>query len=70
MKTVTEILKQCLRESGVSLRETARRTGIPVPSLSRFLRDERGLSLDNAETLIRHFGIRVVAPTTKAEGRK
>lgn len=53
-------LKQAVRESGLSLNELARQCGVSPPQLSRFMRDERSLTLDSAAKLFDYFGLGVV----------
>ena len=61
-KTLSELLREALANRPGSFRAVEAETGVPNPSLIRFLRGERDLKLASAEALIRHFGIRVLPP--------
>jgi transcriptional regulator with XRE-family HTH domain len=58
---LTSQLRDSIRESGLSLNEIARQSGVPVPSLSRFMRDERGLSLSVAEKVCTVLCLELIA---------
>jgi transcriptional regulator with XRE-family HTH domain len=55
-----DVLKQAIRECGLSLAEIARRSGVDHPRLSRFMRDERTLTLPAAARVCAVVGVRVV----------
>src|ERR1700722_11300828 len=55
-----DVLKQAIRECGLSLSEIARRSGVDHPRLSRFLRDERTLTLPAAAKVCAVVGVRVI----------
>jgi transcriptional regulator with XRE-family HTH domain len=59
--------REAIRASGESLQELGRRSGVKADRLSRFLRGERGLSLDAVEDICKTLGLRLVAsqPTTE-----
>ena len=59
------ILKETIRDSGLSLNELSKRTGVDNSQLSRFLRGERIISLTAAEKLVEYFGLKL-APANKA----
>ncbi len=59
-QTVSEALREAIRESGQSAREIERATGVHNGMLSRFLRDERGLSTPTVDKLANHLGLRLV----------
>jgi plasmid maintenance system antidote protein VapI len=67
--TVTEILKQAIQDSGLPLSKLAEEAEVPIPSLTRFMRGERSLTLKVAEKLIAVVGIRVLPPDGKAKGK-
>jgi transcriptional regulator with XRE-family HTH domain len=50
-------LRRHILDSGVSLNELARRTGVSDPQLSRFVRGTRSLTLPAAEKLAIYFGL-------------
>ncbi len=58
--TITKQLRWYLKNSGVSTYRLERETGIHNSALSRFLREERGLSLDNIDILGRYLKLRMV----------
>ena len=49
--TLSGQLRAAILESGVSLQQLARDTGVDVGSVSRFVRAERTLTLDSADRL-------------------
>jgi transcriptional regulator with XRE-family HTH domain len=58
--TISDALRECLRESGVSLSRIAADTGIVKSSLIRFLREETSLRLDKADLLADYLRLVVV----------
>ena len=56
-KTMTDVLKQAVRDSGQSYYAIAKATGIVEESLSRFMRGRQSLRLDKADALASYFGI-------------
>jgi plasmid maintenance system antidote protein VapI len=48
-------------EGGVSLRELARRAGVPAAVVSRFVRAERGVTFGVAAKLLAAVGLELVA---------
>ena len=59
-KTITEQLRFYLKESGISTYRFERDIGIHNSVLSRFLRNERGLSLEAVDTLGKFLKLRLV----------
>lgn len=55
-KTLAELLRGLIRESGLSLRELSRQTGIPQPRLTVFMGGKE-IRTDTAQKLIDHFGV-------------
>jgi antitoxin component HigA of HigAB toxin-antitoxin module len=55
--TLTEVLKEQIRKSGLPLLRLSKETGVSTPQLSRFMRGKRSLSLPAAEALMSYFGI-------------
>ena len=66
-KKLTAQLQAILRRSGRSLGEMARATGIDTSALSRFVRGERGLSMEGLDVLGDFFGLRLVARRPKGK---
>ncbi len=58
--TLTKQLRWYLKNCGVSTYRLEREIGIHNSALSRFLREERGLSLDNIDILGRYLKLRMV----------
>ena len=58
--TITKQLRWYLKNCGVSTYRLEREIGIHNSALSRFLREERGLSLDNIDVLGRYLKLRLV----------
>ena len=56
-KTMTDVLKRAITESGESFTELERATGVKRASLLRFMRGQTSLRLDIADKLAVHFGI-------------
>jgi hypothetical protein len=63
------MLRTALADREGSFRAIEAATGVPNPSLIRFLRGDQDLKLASAEALMRHFGIRVLPPKRR-RGRK
>ena len=55
--TTSETLRKAVLDSGRSLGEVARNTGIDLGNLSRFVRGERWLSVENLDRLIEYLGL-------------
>ena len=53
--TLSEQLRTAIVDSGLSLQQLARETGVDVGSLSRFVRAERTLTLDSVDRLATHL---------------
>jgi transcriptional regulator with XRE-family HTH domain len=56
-KTLTELLRNAIRQSGKSLRLIAKETGIERASLSRFMSEQTSLRLDKVDALCAYLGI-------------
>jgi transcriptional regulator with XRE-family HTH domain len=61
--TLTDVLKEAIQASGLTISALAERAEVPVPSISLFLRGKRSLSVPVAEKLMGVLGLRVV-PTS------
>ena len=58
--TISQVLRKAITKSGESLVDLERATGISAAVLSRFVRDERTLTLPTADKLARHLGLELV----------
>jgi hypothetical protein len=56
-KTLSEVLRRAIADSGIALIALERATGVDRASIRRFLRSERSLRLDKADALAAHFGL-------------
>jgi len=57
---MTDVLKEAVRQSGLSQYRIAKDTGITEPSLCRFMQGAASLRLDKADLLADHLGLRLV----------
>ena len=57
--TMTELLRDALRKSGVSHSALERATGVKRASIMRFVNGEQSLRLDKADALAAYFGLTV-----------
>lgn len=57
---MTDVLKEAIAASGVSLYQIAKEAEIVKTSLSRFMRGETSLRLDKAERIAAYLGLRLV----------
>jgi transcriptional regulator with XRE-family HTH domain len=69
MKSMTEVIRQAVLDSGLPLQQIAEAAGIERASLSRFARGERSLRLDMADKLAGYLGL-VLKPTTGSRKHK
>ena len=71
-KTITEQLRQYIKDSGISTYRLEREVGIHNSVLSRFLREERGMGLEAVDTLGKYFKLRLVQdkPRKKTGGKR
>ena len=60
--TMTEVLRDAITNSGVTLAELGRQTGVFRQTLTLFVRGEQTIELETADKLAAYFGIRVVRP--------
>jgi transcriptional regulator with XRE-family HTH domain len=65
MATLSEQLRQAIRDDGRSLSELARRTGLDVPRLSRFVHGRRRLTLAAVDALAQELGAKLMWPVPK-----
>lgn len=57
MQTITETLKNAIRESGLSDRNLGMQTGVNRQSIGRFRSGQTSLTLQQAEQLAKFFGL-------------
>jgi transcriptional regulator with XRE-family HTH domain len=60
MKTIIDQLRDHVDKSPQSQLAIAKATGIGQPNLNRFMRNERGLSLENVEKLAAYLKLKLV----------
>jgi transcriptional regulator with XRE-family HTH domain len=56
----SEVVRDAIRDSGLPIRELARRTGVEAAVLSRFMNGKVGISLSTFEKLAHELGLGVV----------
>lgn len=57
-KTISEMLRRAIRESGIPLKRIETETGVQRMSIDRFL-NGKSLRLDKADILCEYFGIEI-----------
>lgn len=57
---VSESLRGAIKESGISISELARRTGVARQAINRFLSGERGLTTETVDKLCEELGLDLV----------
>lgn len=55
--TMTDVLRDAIRQSGAAHIALERATGVKRGSIMRFVRGERSLRLDKADALAAYFGL-------------
>jgi DNA-binding phage protein len=55
-------IKEAIRGSGLSLNQIAERAGVGRDLLSRFMSDQRGLTLKTASAVCEALGLRLTGP--------
>ena len=58
--TMSDVLRQTIRESGIPLLTLSKATGVQRASIGRFLNESQSLRLDCADKLAAHFGLVLV----------
>lgn len=66
-QTITEAVRRAIRESGRSLRDLERETGIEAAQLSRFMNMKGGMSLDAFDRLAHALKLTATRLDTTAE---
>lgn len=64
---LTDQLRRAVADSGKTLGELARETGIDKSALSRFVNGERGLSMEALDAIGDYLGLRIVASKPQAK---
>lgn len=62
---MTDVLKQAIQESGLTLYRIAKETGIVGTSLLRFMQGETSLRLDKADVLAEYLGLELTKQNVK-----
>lgn len=57
---MSDVLRQTIRESGISLLALSKATRVQRASISRFLNESQSVRLDCADKLAAHFGLVLV----------
>jgi len=63
-----ERIRQIIRDSGISLYRIAKETRIDISHLSRFMRKERGFTLDHVDRLFDYLGWEIVFKKPRRRG--
>jgi plasmid maintenance system antidote protein VapI len=58
--TIIHELREAMADSGLTEYRIAKDSGVPQPVLNRFLRGERGISLETAAKLCTYLGLHLV----------
>lgn len=61
-RSMESVLRRCLKKDSRSYHELKDLTGVPVPSLSMFVRGKRGLGLKSADKLGKLYCIEIREP--------
>jgi len=65
MATISDPLRQAIRDSGISQYELAEKTGVSRSTIIRFLTGQRDLYLDSADKLASFLGLRLSEKSQK-----
>lgn len=57
---LADAIRDAIRAAGPNTTAVAAGSGVPQPVLSRFVRGERGMTLESAEKVCRYLGLRLV----------
>jgi transcriptional regulator with XRE-family HTH domain len=66
--SLTKQLKQAVKQSNLTTYAVAKGAGVPVPTLSRFLRGERDIRLATADKLAAFFQMHLTRPKRPKRG--
>lgn len=67
--SLSEYLRQRIRDCGASQQDIANETGIDPGQISRFQRGERGVNIETVERLLDFFDLEVQPRQNKAKGK-
>jgi predicted transcriptional regulator len=67
-RSFTDQLKQAIRESGMSRYALSVKTGIAQSTLCKFLKGERGMSLESVDKLMDTLGLEVKSRRRRKDG--
>ena len=67
---ISDQIRERIKASEKSFREVAKETGIPHPTISRFMRGERGLSMEAIDKLCVYFRISLTDEPAKPARKK
>lgn len=59
-RPIEDALRKIITECGDPAIKIAEESGVPQPSITRFLRRERNLSMESADKLADYFGLELV----------
>src|SRR4051812_42961570 len=65
--TVSGVLRETIREKGLTAYAAAKKSGVSVDAVQRFLKDERGLTLGTVDKLAGSLGL-TLCPDDKPAG--
>jgi len=68
--SVSEAIRQAIRESGLKKLELSRRAKVDNSQLSRFMRGQRGLSTPTIDRLAKVLGLRMTQTKSRRTGRR
>jgi plasmid maintenance system antidote protein VapI len=63
--TMTDVLRQTIRESGIPMLRLSEATGVDRLSIARFVNESQSLRLDCADKLATYFGLVLVKQRAK-----
>ncbi len=63
--TMSDVLREAIADSGLSLYRIAKDTGVIKTSLMRFMAGETSLRLDKADVLAEYLGLELIKRRTK-----
>jgi hypothetical protein len=66
MGAISDPLRRAIRESGLSLHEISRQTGVSTATLSRFNAGREGLTLRNADAVAKFFKLELRPATMRS----
>ncbi|MBW7866501.1 MAG: helix-turn-helix transcriptional regulator [Candidatus Hydrogenedentes bacterium] len=70
MRTISDILKEAIVDSGLPHRQIGLRAGVNRISVMRFMRGDTSITLEQAERLAEFFGLSLMPKETTKRTRK